>query len=825
MFGIIVSMVLHVGVGASASSASVELRGGTGGGLNYIRPGRWGLVKEVVGNTGEADRDLAVAFRFDAHPSRQFVRETWVPGRAERTLVWPARLPERHEFGEPAEGRAIALSRGGAERALSEEDVLLAPIRDRRPAAMLSTTDAASANLAALAVREARGLGRTMYYRSPGIGSGLRYTLGWEPIEAVVIADLALVEGPAERRALRRWLRAGGTAWVMADRVGSGAAARVFDRSWDLTEVDRVSFNRLTIREAGGGSALATVEVEEPAAMTRVLAGGFEVAAECRGWPALLHKRVGRGRLIVTTIGPASVTGPGTEAYASLVGGLAFPGRLGLGPGGGAGAGPLSDTSLADSYIRRHVAYEVVGRGLIGGLLAGFLAVSAAVSAVFLWMHRGELSAAAIAVVVVGSTAALLGVGWSARSGVEPTNAQLQVVHAEPGTVAATVEGVIGMFAPYQREAALSSSAGGWAWPRRAGGGVGEGPVRLKWADLDHWRWEGLGVPGGTVQALDFQTPIELPRETGLGLELDAQGVVGTIDWPLDALPEDMMVVGPEGAIAVNVESTEGRRLMVGATAEGVMRRGSFVPAGVVSDTQRHRAELIAAMTGSGGGENGAAVGALRPHWPTSPVLVGWTGLIDGGLDDAAGVAWRGGAMWVMPLELAAPAAGARVALPWPLVEHEPASEAPGVSVLRAVFDRRTRTWLATRNAGALVHRFTWPEAVGAIEVDSIEVNLRIEALGREVALVAFGDEGPIELARRESPDGVWRATIAGERLGGGARRSLLLGVRVGPVASRGPRTTLSLSGNWRVEQFNVGVRGRAAASAAGAAPGSGDAP
>lgn len=786
------------------SAQQIELKGVTGGGLNTFQPGRWGLVKARVANEGETDRSLGVAFWFDAQPSYQFMRETWVPARSQRRVVWPARLSERHEFGEAAEGqvRALPLGEAGDRPKFDESTALLTPIRGRYPTAVIRDGGGSEADRGVLAVRQAKGLAERLIY-PPDIAESMpRYTLGWEPIDVLVLADLSQQPDPGHRRALRRWLRAGGTVWVMADRLPGDIARRLFDEAWDVAEVGRVGFNRLSIRTAEGdasyapGDRLASAEAEEPFGMVRLTPGGFTVRAECRDWPALMTRQVGRGRLVVTTIDWRTIVGEGRGAWREAIGDAVYP--MFAVTGGQAAARPAMAPQVTDPYVRRHIAYRIADRWLVGGVLIALLALMAVTGVWLTARRRGEWAVVAWLVLIAVASLALLGIGMNARSQVGHTNAQLQVVHAEPGSVAATVEGAIGLFAsPRTRQAELTSRAGGWAWPRHPGAATG-GVVRLRWADLDHWRWQQLTVQGGTLRMLAYQTPIDLPESPRLSIRFDERGLSGQLGWPNSEAPTDLVLVTARGAIEVS-QRAGGQSKALSAPADAVLPEGAFYAGAVLTDTQRHRNETLVAMGEVGG-------------WPDEPVLAAWSDRIDAGLSDEADVAWRGGALWLMPVRFDRPEVGERVTVPWPLVRHEAVKSAPGVQPARSLFDLRQRTWVPTRQPATVVHRFIWPEAASPLAIEAATLLVDIEAPGRTVRILGFDESGPIELARRDSPDGRWRVELPIDRLSDGPRGSMMLGVDVGELPSRRLQQRVSLSSNWQLERLGLEVRGRSVA-------------
>lgn len=775
---------------AAAQDRDVVRLGGsiTGGGINIFAQDKWALVKARVVNDSDADRVFRVVWSFAIEPGRQFVRRVWVPARAERQIVWPARLGQLPPDAKAAEGTALLLADDAEVSYDDEPGTVIAVQYDRLTSAIAGDNDAAIAGV--MAVREARGLGRGMNYPSAIQDSAPRFTLGWEPIEVIALADGDVRFDGAQRRALRRWLRAGGTLWVMLDAVDADAMAQLLGDDWGVEPVDRVSFNRVRFDpagdEPGGASPTAgsltdePVVVERPLAMVRVVAPAFEPVIEVRRWPALMQRRIGAGRLIVSTVEPRAWTDRRAEATLRTIGDVVYARQ----------PSELSTVTAAatDPFIEAAIGYQVVGRTQIALVLGGYLAAFVVLGVVLLARRRGERVAAWGLAMAVVTGLVLLGVGLVQRGKVQPAASMLQVVHIEPGSVAATVRGAMGLFTPFERETTIGSRRGGWAWPRDGAGGDTR---RLMWTDLDFWQWQGLELSGGAMRTMDLATTSEFDRPFALDARFDAQGLVATARWPGGAAPNEVTLLTPNGPMAVTVGQADANGAHPLTVADQRLRPGAFIGAAVMSQTRRNRNQVLAAMHD-------------QPGWPDRPLLAAWTPLIDDGLSTGE-LPKRGQALWLTPVELRRSAPGQAVRIPAAWMTMTPLRRVEGDSRSAALYDPRRRVFVEMSYPSMVVARFTPPPAVRPIDLTAATLHLDAVAANRPVQIIAYHDGQPIVLATLQGIDGPRRIDLPAAKLPA-TDGAVTLVVRIGPTA--GGAVADTLSGIWQVKRIGLEIAG-----------------
>src|SRR5262249_28141206 len=172
----------------------------------------------------------------------------------------------------------------------------------------------AEAVLLARTFRHACGLDQIVYALE---GGTLPPTAeAFDGIDHFVVASGRLARDPAGLRALRRWLERGGRVWVMLDRVGPDVVAPLLGEALDFEVVDRVGLTTFEVlmQPAGRAPPDPPQHHERPVEFVRVLLPpGERVRHTVEGWPAWFTRRVGRGTVVFTTLGPRGWFRPRTR--------------------------------------------------------------------------------------------------------------------------------------------------------------------------------------------------------------------------------------------------------------------------------------------------------------------------------------------------------------------------------------------------------------------------------------------------------------------------------------------------------------------------------
>ena len=203
---------------------------------------------------------------------------------------------------------------------------------------------------------------------------------------------------------------------------------------------------------------------EKPVACVRVLAPGFETVHSVNGWPVAMQKPVGKGSVMVTTLGPRGWMEPvlvlATRPDGSIERDEKGETRYAFGH---YAHRPLEDLSVwlhrereADplpprqftNYLAEQVGYEIVGRGTVMVVLT-LLCLAILLNGMWL-ARRGKLENLAIFAVgaAIVMSVAMVVIGTRARTAVPATLAEAQFVQVAPDQQYAIVSGMFTVYNP-----------------------------------------------------------------------------------------------------------------------------------------------------------------------------------------------------------------------------------------------------------------------------------------------------------------------------------------------------------------------------------------
>jgi hypothetical protein len=129
----------------------------------------------------------------------------------------------------------------------------------------------------------------------------------FEGVDHFVLASNRIARDPVGLRALRHWLERGGRVWVMLDLVDPDVARLLLGDAYDFQVIDRVSLTTTKIDSVGdreGVELAVTQEHERPVDLVRVLTPPTDkIVHTINGWPAWFSRDVGRGKVVLSTLG------------------------------------------------------------------------------------------------------------------------------------------------------------------------------------------------------------------------------------------------------------------------------------------------------------------------------------------------------------------------------------------------------------------------------------------------------------------------------------------------------------------------------------------
>lgn len=741
-------------------------------GARVLEPGNWGGVRSVVANRSDNAALPIVVAGFPADPLRQFESRVWLPPlstREVRTPLLPDRQPEKAlsvdlvtrvqaTVGAPpgasASGTA-SLTRG------RYETVVVAPVGEAEVPTLVG------------ALRKAAGIKPTMFLLQP---RNLPTTAdGYEAIDSVFLSGHEIDLDPLRREALVGFVERGGRLWIMLESVDQVWPRELLGDRWDIAALDTVE---LTEFELEGPSGVTKQAIDHGVSFTRVVAPSFEAMHTIQGVPASLHKAVGRGELVVTTLGVRGwletddSVNSATRAlgdFQSFVAPPEEPKLLGS-----------ADIRIFDPHIGREIGHEVLGRGLVAAVF-GF-ATLGAIGAAF-WTSRAkklELAAPASALLALVSGAVLVGLGKSSQSKTPSVAATDQLVLYSDIPDRAEVFARTSVYISPDDDAAsstLRTTRGGVVVPDRRGAGTLE---RFVWTDPDHLELVGLDLRPGAAASLTSHFTVSEVDSARAIIGFDADGIRGKLDLGGSAWRGQPLLVTASGTETLEIAS------------DGTLRR----PANGVHGSGVLRGEEETAR-------QQMARDVLRSIWyPTKPTVLVWSELVGTGIE--LPVSEKGNSLRAIPVVFDVPAHGTRIAVPSVFLTPEPLRGEAGGRKSGVVYDSSKRTWLEEMHQPMLVMmKYGLPAGFGGFDVESAELTIDLRAPGRRFDVVVLRD-GKIQIAGGGvNPSGRQVFNLAGKlapQMDADGR--ILVGIDVHASASMGDGPS------WSLQRMDLSVEG-----------------
>lgn len=783
-------------------------------GTRRFTPGRWGLVGIEARNPTDQPVRLVPSVFFAEEPSTQFARQLELPPKSQRRSWCLIRAPEvLGGFQKSAEVRTLAYQETNGQRRP------LAPPEGGRWASHLVTLQRGHPIVGALFDRSDRPGDREAYQGIMAMQTAVSLLPevadfwgmwlppvpeGLDMLDRLVLAGDRIAEDAAARAAVRQWVRGGGRLWIMLDRVEPATVRRLLGEGLCFEIVDRVGLTRVEVRDVVGEASLATDpprDFDEPVDLVRVLVSGVEVLHTVNGWPASFQMPMGRGRVLVTTLGargwirprgPGDPRPPGLDSPSHFVA-LTPLRRLASEFLSGEWEPAKPAAALAE-ILGEEVGYQVPARKGVLAVFAGFWCALAIAGVILARWNRLEHLGWLGPGLAFLAAAGLAGWGYTSRHKVPPTAALFQVAEVDYGGEEIDVQGLLALYQPEPSNALPYIQGGGLYWPDPSG--LGGTIRRMCWTDLDTWHWEELRVPAGVRYAHLRQTlrPAEAVRARG---GFGPEGFIGTLEGPL-ASPSDAILLGPAGRLAVHVDAAGAFACRPGDELSG----GQFLPGVLLSEPQRRRQAVYQCLL------------AEEPL-PSRPRLYFWADLLLGGVAFPGEVRQAGAMLAAVPLEIQRSPPGHRVHIPGAFLPFRAvmAADAPHASA----YDNHARQWVPLRLPAETWLRFQVPTEVLPLSVEQAWLVMELDVPGRRVEILGREAGQVVVLASRQSPLGKVRLALdRREALRMDARGGLLLGIRVGPDAAPTEAQGVAVAAGtpWKISSVAAEIAGQVQPSA-----------
>ncbi len=738
------------------------------GGVRLSATESWGTFDVRVTNLTDADRLARVLVLYEGRPDVQYGRDVWVPARATRStwlLVGPAfqqSMTARREVQVLLYDRTDSKERlilpPGEERIRARgityrpREPYTAIVLDEAPAdevvfgrlpQPMSAAD--EATLLAKVFRQTCGLSELVNVVS---ADSLPATAeAFDGVDHFILASNRLAPDASGLRALRHWLARGGKVWVMLDLVEPASVASLLGDALDFTVLDRVRLSTIKIESPPSGRVIAgavTQQHERPVEFVRVLLPpGERVEHTIDGWPVWFSRRVGRGAVVFTTLGPRAWIRPkndrdppspypGIPTQPVAVPALEIMSET-LQP-------PETKAFRLDTFkpmLSDEIGYSVVGRGTVLLVLAGFVLAGLVAGFVLRHFPRRELLGWLGPAAALGAAATLAFLADASRRAAAPTVALAQIVDVVSGKEEASVHGLLAVYRPDSGTALVGVDRGGHFDLDLAG--VEGQTRRLILTDLDRWHWENLHLPAG-VRLAPSRGTLQTKEPIAAVACFGPDGLEGKLHaGPFRSVSDALLSNGRGRNLAVRLEPDGAFR----AGRQDVLPAGQFMTDAVLSDRQQRRQEILReyVRASAAQGAEGAA-------------LLAWAEPVDLGFRFDPGARTLGSALLVMPLRLERPVPGSTVTIPGPLIPFE-----------RVVDAGPTRPTFESNQSADMQLRFQLPASVLPLKADRARLSAKITAPTRRVTISGRADEGLVELHRVESPLDPLQIDVTDERL------------------------------------------------------------
>jgi hypothetical protein len=675
-------------------------------GVRILEPGKWGTVRTVVANRSHGESTPLILVQFPSDPFRQFGSLVWMPPWSKRevqTLVLAPSLPETATSIELATRLHAPDGTVRGSQASGQ-----APFtRGRFESAIIAAEENSDAQSLVAALRQAAGLKPTTFLLAPR--SLPTSAVGYEAIDSVFLAGRELDLDPIRREALLGFLERGGRLWVMLDGAEQAWPRELFGDRWDVSIIDSVEVTNFVL---SGPSGEATQEFDHGVTLVRVCAPSFEVTHAVNGNPAALCKSVGRGLLIVTSLGSRGwldATGGPTLALGDLQSFVA--------PTEDSRLLTAADTQVFDRHIGREIGHEILGRSAVAFVLG--ITIFAVIVAAF-WSSRAqrlELAAPASVLFALASGGVLIGLGRASQSQTASTCAtdQLVLYSDQPGR-AEVLSRTSVYLSPKDNAAksAVRTSRSGVIVTDRTGSGAIE---QMIWSNPDSFEIVGLDLRPGAASNLTSHFTARNVGAARATIGVDANGIRGTLDLGGATWRDPLVLVSVSGFEALK------------ADRNGALRQSETgtLGAGALQSEEEIARQQVAREI-------------LRGVWfPAKPTILVWSDLVETGVQYP--VTQKGSSLRAIPVVFDPPASGTEISIPAVLLTPEPLRGAIGGRKSGAVYDSLKRAWLGEMHQPMLVvMQYRAPAAFGRIDVQSARLTLDLRAPGCRFDVVVIRD-------------------------------------------------------------------------------------
>jgi len=717
-----------------------------------------GTLQIIVSNPDVVDRHARVVVFYSATPDVQFARDVWVPAQSILT-TWlpigpapPAEATTSRQIEmllyDRTDGTDQLILPPGQERVRSR--AVFYRKREPTTAVMLDwITDLATDESQELhedgvltLTRLVRQVPNLSDYISHVPSGPLPPTAeAFDGIDVLVLAGNRLAADPPGRAAVRRWVQHGGTLWVMLDLVQPEVVAPILGDDAPLTVVDRLGLTTIQMYRPQEDPRQAEVrDVERPVDLVRVIPSSIDnVIYLANDWPALFTRKLGRGKVIFTTLGDrgwwelansGSGSRPQPKGSPPLVGPVPLPPVIDL----AAEIHPLYQSSplpadVLQPLLTEEIGYTIVNRTTAAVILCGFVLLLLGLGLIVRRSRRPELVGWLIPAVALLAVAGLIGLGERSRQTIPPTLGIAAVVDPVPSSQEAAVLGLFAIFTPSSGPVVLGSEHGA-ILELDAEGLSGQSRRRVQ-KDIDSWSWEGLSLPAG-VRTGPFKATLKTGRIAARA-RFGPNGIEGRLETGNFINPSDPLILPPTRELP-NRDRPNREPLPIRLRPDGTFTAvsadalppGNYI-AGVVLDDRQQRRQAVYQQLLSG---------PLPHHLEDRNFLFAWAATNELPFPAPEGTRRLSHALLAIPVEFDRPEPGSRVTVP------------RGFLTVRRMFDevRTMPVALSGTDTIDMRLRFQLPPSVVPMNLERAMIYARVQAPSRWLTLFGVADGKPVQL-------------------------------------------------------------------------------
>lgn len=733
-------------------------------GVRRYEPGTWSTLAINAANQTEVDTEEFVSVFIGEATHLQFARRFWLPAAARRQTFLPIYVPPTSSTNPTQTGRVLPQTAAfimrlrqtaGAERFAGDPgdtNIVDQPL-------LLDYTQTKSGMYLHRAIPDAAGrivdVDRDAYetvYKSREATVGSRVIIDFSAdfippfsttlnsLDQMVISGDRILNDSAGLANLRRWLQQGGRIWIMLDRTSMETVVALLGNAAACSIVDRVELNEFEMHRVGerplGEQAVEAWSSEIPVEMVRVFPGTDDVVCRIDGWPAAFWQKVGDGEVLFTALGPRGwVEHDSPEPALEFLAQRFFQPREQV----------VLDPVTVRPMLADQIGYRIPSRGLATWILG--LNALAILSCGCWWTRTRRLER--LAWFVPGSallaSAVFLVIGSRNTEAIPSTVALGQIIRVSKATNDSHISAVTAMYRQDSGDVSLTSANGTLTTTGDSQQTRGDFK-RIVWDDDGRSRWSNLQQASGVIRFVETTRTVSHGPPLLVHGTFDAHGFRGTLVGlePKDC--EDAVIVAAvadASAVSLDAQGT----FHVGN--DDVMANGQFIAAGLMSDKQRSRQQLLRQLLRS----------TARTPFGTEPSLLVWTPPMDMGVEFDTSFQHTGSALVSIPLRIDPPATGAEVRIPSTFIRLKTFTD--GGQGASTVFNQRTGEWLksATRPTRTQL-RCVLPRELLPLQLNRATVTIKINAPSRSLRIEGVVAGQPAVLHQRANPNGVLRFVI-----------------------------------------------------------------